>query len=384
MFFYIGKSTPLISMACVADNLYLDKGWTSANISDTQIWYKGYSTDCNLSSSIDSILQGYRPNGKWCVITKQSSVLELIHPTHRGFPLFNRNNDFTNLKLDGFTHINFSLPDPEVRPRLSLDEATYIIGNLVLENIENFYKYNSIHRMNVLFSGGLDTLTVWSLLDNITPMYNLDIYIPKDTDNTLAKYSNATSDYDSDLIDHVRKKYWGYEISRLFAKPNWNITGFYAERHQLREVTNGLAYAQYLNKSMDELIEETDYLYHFLKRPDIAKQKIEAPNFVDEGHVKKWCYHSIESDNQMWHIDNNFHFSPLFDRRITETVYRLSIDDLLFNLKHGHIQKEIIKRFKPSFLPLLSDYKNSHDIFGNFKKNWKNVKLNPRVNISLR
>jgi hypothetical protein len=384
MFFYIGKTSPLTSLNQVAENVFIDKGWNSINVNGVEVWYKGYSTECNLNLSIPSIIEGYQPRGKWCAIVKKETVIEIKHPVHRGFPLYTLEECFTNLKLPNFNHCNFSLPEPKLLPQLSMDEATISIGDIVLENIENFYKFNSISKMNVLFSGGLDTLTVWALLDTLTPIYNLDVYIPKQGDNVLAKWSNATSDYDSDLIDHARKNYWGYEISRLYSTTNWNITGFYSERHQLREVTNGLAYAHYLNKTVNDLLTETDYLYHFLNRPDIASRKIDLPNFIDEQHVKNWCYHSITSDDQMWHLDNNFHFSPLFDSRITDVAYRLSLNDLIFNLRHGHIQKKIIERFRPNFLQLLSDYKNAMDIYGNFKKNWRNVRLNPETKVTIR
>lgn len=386
MFFYIGKKSPLVSLNQVSETLYLDQGWERTNINDIVVWYKGYSTECKLELHLSDIIDGYHPAGKWAVLVKCNDTITLKQPLHRSFPLYESDDILTNLKLSELKFINADIPLYNVSSTISLSDATYLIGNIVLENIQNFYKFNDIQKMNVLFSGGLDTLTVWALLDNITPMYNLDVYIPKKTDNTSTKWLNVMSEYQSDLIDHVRKNYWGYEISRFYKNKNYNITGFYAERHQLREVTNGLAIAHYLGKSMNDLLETTDYLYYFLNRPDIVEKSknMVFPDFENEIQLKQHCYGSIAMDYQMWHLDNNFHFSPLFDRRITEVVCRLSVSDMLINLRHGYIQKQIINRFNPKLLPLLADYKNAKDVFGNFKKNWKNVRLNPTTRVTIR
>lgn len=384
MFFYIGKNRPLQSLAQVDDQLFLDSGWDYAEINDVKLWYKGYSTECPLSARLSDIIDGYKPRGKWCVIIKQDNKFTIKHPVVRGFPLYRLDDQFTNLKLDGFSPIHKNATEPVSEAHISLDEAVAQIQNILVANITDFYRFNSIDKMNILFSGGLDTLTVWALHDSINPNYLLDIYVPKITDKTLNQYVHSVEDYKSDLIDHVRKNYWGYGISRIFEKNNWNITGFYSERFQMREVTNGLALAHFLQKPINSLIEESDYLYWFLQRPNIKMMKIDLPQFSDEKSVKDWCFSSIAGDYQMWHIDNNFHFSPFFDDRITEVMYNLSVSDILLNLRHGIIQKKIIQNVRPEFLQLLSTYKNSKDVFSNFRKNWKDIKLSPNTIVDLR
>ena len=88
MFFYIGSTCPMQSMNKVADRLFLDNGW---NFKDN-IWYKGYSVDCALADSLLDILDGYQPNGKWCVIHDEV----VYHPVLRGFPLYRYNGEQTN------------------------------------------------------------------------------------------------------------------------------------------------------------------------------------------------------------------------------------------------------------------------------------------------
>lgn len=386
MFFYIGKQKPLDSLNQVADNLYLDEGWGHAKINEYDLYYKGYSTDCNLFSKLENIgLYDYNPAGKWCVLVKDpSNQIKIKHPKLRGFPLYSDTENITNLKIPGYKYINFNIDFPIDDSPISMDDAAHAIKNIILGNIQNFFKYNHIDKLNLLFSGGIDTLTVWAVLDIITPIYNLDIYIPKTGDTVLTKQVDAKSDYESDLINHVRKTFWGYNISRFYKQTNWNITGFYSERHQLREVNIGINLGQFFNSNIYKLTTDSDYIYHFIRRSDNIKQYINRQVFSTELEFKKWSYQTLTSDNQMWHLDNTFHFSPLSDTRITDIIYRLSINDMLENFKNGIIQKKVIEQLRPDFLLLLSDYKNSKDIFSNFKKNWNKVRLNPRTKITIR
>jgi len=230
MFFYIGHQKPIQNLNQAAENLYLDDGWNHIKIYDHDIYYKGYSTQCNLFSNLENILNNYQPAGKWCVLVKSAkNNIEIKHPKLRGFPLYSDSVNFTNLKLPEFKYVQYDIDLPTDDSPISLDNAAVAIKNIILENIQNFLKYNFVDKLNLLFSGGIDTLTVWAALDNITPLYNLDIYIPKANDISLLERSDATADYQSDLIEHVRKNFWGYNISRFYKHTNWNLTGFYSE-----------------------------------------------------------------------------------------------------------------------------------------------------------
>ena len=364
MFFYIGNTSPLSSLNQVEEGLYLDKGWTQLN----DVWLKGYSTDCVLSDNIDRILDGYQPRGKWCVIHNK----KIYHPALRGFPLFQRESDITNIDIDGFQYVMYDLLLPENTESLSIDEAATIVGDILLENTQNFLKFNNPKNLTVIFTAGLDSTTSWAVLDSITTDYRLEIY---PYDPTTEKFS----EYKSDLIDHMRKKLWSYGLTRYHTNTNWLVTGFYSERMQMREVTNGEAIFSYLKKDTFDIVKENDYLYWFLKRP----RQVGEYHLTTEKEVKDWCYRSILNDHQGWHLDNNFQFSPFFDSRITDTMYRLSLDDIILNLRTGYIQRKIIERFNPDLLQIVADYKNSLDIYANFRKNWNCINISPKVDIMI-
>jgi hypothetical protein len=378
MFFYIGNNCPLLSLHKVNNRLFLDKGWEQKY----DIWYKGYSVDCSLSDSLLDIIDGYQPAGKWCVIHNE----KVYHPILRGFPLYTCNDEQTNLALEGF--VFDTTPDkPTVinGPALSLDEASDIIGDILLENTIGFYRYNNIPKMNVSCSAGLDTITTWAIIDSYTKDYTLHAYIPKFRDNTVSLFLGRIREYESDLVDFVSEKYWGYDISSFFTDLNWYASSYYAETYQYRagEAINALA--NYQGKRIDELAKETDYLYWFLKRPDmVEKYKDSMIKFNDDKSLKDFLYSTIFYDHQYWHIDNNITFNPFADIRIPHTIHRMSIEDLTTNCTTGIIQRKIVERFNPQLLSLVSDYKSAKLVWENFRNNFKDIKLDPNVIVIIR
>lgn len=371
MFFYIGPDCPVKSVNKVTDTLFLDQGWKVKNVNSTNYWYKGYSTDCVLSDSIDEILKGYKPRGKYAVVSDNG---DLYHPTLRGFPLYTDKQKIkTNIPLDGMGYDAYSTDKIKKTASLTIGEASKQINEILKENILNFFKYNKISKLNVLFSAGIDTLTVWSIVDSLEFDYNLHIHTPK--------YKNTfgvKQEYESDLVDLCRRKFWGYKMTSCFLEENWYITGFYSERVQLREVTQGHTIANYLGKKLCEVPNSEDYLYLFLQRPRIKINN--QPTYINEQDVLDYCNQSVYYDHQMWHIDNNYHFSPFNDIRITEIINQLSLDDIVINACTALIQKNIIKYNRPDFMSLLSDYKNEGDIWNNYKKNFDKIILRESIN----
>lgn len=383
MFFYIGKQKPFSALTTVAENLHLDDGWSYQEHGGNPVWFKGYSDEIKLEDNIPGLLlvKEFRPDGKWCAIARVNGEYELYHPKLRGFDLYQYNDSITNIKFKDaklFPIRNLYQPIENVID--DLDAVANNVGNILEQNIKKFFHYNSVDRMNVLFSAGLDSMTVWAVLDSITKDYNLHFHVPERTDNTYEKTMGVYREYTNDFIKHISKQYWGYKITSIRKKPNWFITGFYSERMQMREVTNAHAIANFVGKPLLSLMKQTDYLYPFLRRPENAVNT--SPKFTNENDLKKWCFESVYNDNQMWHIDRNYHFSPFYDIRITQACYKLSIDDMLANGANGLIQRKIIERYNPSFLSLLASYKNAGDIWANFRENFSKISLDPRVTIN--
>lgn len=378
MFFFIGDDCPIKSMKQVEPRLFLDDGWNQKS----GIWYKGYSTECVLEDSIYDIVNGYQPAGKYCVICNS----EVYHPILRGFPVYSRDDKKTNLKLDGYDiEIWHTPPLPKQEPILSLDEVSMKIGDILVENTKNFYKYNSPGEMTVIVSAGLDTHTVWAIQEQVSCDFTLSLHVPQPEDLTVLAYMGTRRDYDSDLIDKVSTDYWGYYHACYYRHLNWNNTGYYAETLTYRDGEAINAIARYNGKTIDTFASEDDYLYWFLKRPNVVQRYKDSDlQIANEAELKEYLWSTIWYDHQMWHLDRNMAFSPFFDVRIPELMNKLSAYDLARNCVTGLIQRNIIDRFRPNLLPLISDYKNEKDIWKNFRANFNESMIHPDTKLIYR
>lgn len=363
MFFYLGTNCPIQALTEVQPGIFLDKGWSEKY----GIWYKGYSTDCRLEDSLLGIVDGYKPNGKWCAIYQG----QIFHPELRGFPVFSAGTDCTNIKLDGFESCTYDHRQTfTIGSQLTLDEASYMIGDILIENTINWCRYNDITNLTFPFSSGLDTMTCWATLYYMkVPDYKVYVHLPTYEDDTFQKMMGTRREYDSDLIQKTDEDNWGYTHSSWSNDLKWHIGGYYAETFQYRDGEAINALANYQGKHIDELATEDDYLYWFLKRPSLERYKQSMLKFDDERHLKQYLFDTIFYDHQMWHLDNNIVFSPFFDIRIPKIMSRLSVEDLTANCVNGVTQRKIIKRFCPELLSVLADYKNEKAVWANFRKN---------------
>lgn len=377
MFFYVGDDCPL-KLNQVEPQLFLDDGWNHKD----NIWYKGYSTECVLADNLLAIIDGWQPAGKYCVIYNKV----IYHPILRGFPLYSNDTSVTNLKLAGYYPVVYETRSPPTdQSSLSIDEASVLIGDILVENTRNFYQFNDVDDMTVLFSAGLDTLTAWAVIDQVTKNYTLSYHVPNKNDKTLLDLLGTKRDYTSELIDHVSKEYWGYHHACFYREQNWNITGYYAEVYTYRDGAAINAIANYYGKRIDQFAKESDYLYKFLKRTTVIDTfKNSHMVFGDETELKNFLWSTIWYDHQMWHLDNNLMFSPFADIRIPSIVHRLSVEDIGSNSVSGQIQRNIVDRFRPDIACLLSDYKNEGPVWDNFNLHFETVIHDPVVRVLAR
>lgn len=376
MFFYIGEECPIDGLIKVEPNLYLDKGWNHKS----GIWYKGYSTECVLEDSVYDIVNGYKPSGKYCVICAG----EIYHPVLRGFPIYGKDKEKTNIKLVGFSPVEYDvLPFQESQDVISLDQASIEIGDILLENTLNFYKYNDVRDMTVIYSCGLDTSTSWAIQEAVSPKFNLSIHVPDYTrDTTIQAFLGTEREYSSELIDKVGSDYWGYYHACFYKELNWSNTGYYAETYTYRDAEAINALANHYGKKIYEFAKEEDYLYWFLKRSTtVEKYRDSTLEFSNQSDLKRFLWSTIWYDHQMWHLDNNMMFCPFADIRIPSIMNKVSIEDLALACTTGMIQRKIIERFKPELLSLLSDYKNEKDVWANFRANFNESMVHPNTKI---
>ena len=371
MNFFIGDDPTLTGFTQVAPKLFLDEGWE--NVGD--IWYKGYSTECNISSKLDDIVNGYKPAGKWCVIQDG----KVFHPVLRGFPLYEHEDCLTTVNFPSYRLVEHDIPKaPIVEGNLTVEEVSYHIGNFLVENVENFYRYNNPKNLNLYMSSGLDTITCWTVQDQVTTDYELTIF--------LSGIEKFKPEYQHGLMKQLIRTRWGHGQVTFKKNHSWASTGFYAETYTYRDIAAITGYMKFLGKkTLDEIVTENDYYHGFITR----QSAVDAFNSLKDqvivsspNDLKQYLWTTIWYEYQMWHLDNNMFFCPFADLRIPELALRLPIEDLIKFGVNGDIQRHIINRFAPERLSLLSKYKNTGFVWQNFQKNFnpamlgKNTKFN--------
>jgi hypothetical protein len=203
------------------------------------------------------------------------------------------------------------------------------------------------------------------------------------TDYTLRANINSgfkfNPEYRNDLVNSLSQNYWGYKQITVEQDKSWKTSGFYAEAYTYRDIGAIIGYANYLGKaSLDDMVTENDYYYGFITRPNPVHTYNTLKNKITTStpeQLRLHLWNTIWYDHQMWHLDHNMFFCPFTDLRIPEIALRLSIDDLIKCGVNGDIQRHIINRFAPERIGLISKYKNTGDVWYNFKKHFKRTMI---------
>jgi hypothetical protein len=373
MFFYIGDNCDILNKADT--KLFLDEGWDHPT---EDIWIKGYSTECVLSNVINEIIKNnYQPRGIWAVIQKVNNEYKIFNSVEQGFPIFNNGDSITNFKLIEsipkiYTKINDILKNEKLdtKEEYSLEVGSQKILDILKENITNILLYNKCEPI-MLYTGGIDSLTIWAILDSITDSYKLEF--PLDVENI--KISSAKP-AEGKLIDHLKKYHWGYKISEDYSKKEFIMSGFYGDEYLLRNPNYQTAViANVLGLNLQDIIQPTHYMYHY-----VTKKGPYSYTEISREEAMLNIFNGILGDNQHWHYNNNIYFSPFLDHRIFKIACKMYTTDLLEHGLEATIQKKIIDLCNPEFNKLLDDKKNKRPGLVNLKNNWHTMPLLKRYN----
>lgn len=346
MFFYIGNKCELLKQ--VRPKLFLDDGWKEQN----NIYYKGYSTECNLQESLYKIIEGYKPRGIYAIIYND----KIYHSNLRGFPIYTNGFEFTNIPNYGCS--DFIPTNIEWDTNFSVYDSINVVVDKCLkileENIRGFIQYNPNVKLNVIATGGVDSTLVWAMLSKISS-FNLSVT------------KRSIKEYRSELTDYMANNHWAYKAINLNKETVYNITGFSAEVMTIRGYDMFNFICQAIGQDVYKLLQKNDYMYYFLQRDNIYTKLKNNTYIPNELH--KDLLSMINHDYYIWHIDNNFHFSPFYDERFPKACIKLSIDDMIDNCRNATVERLMIQRIDSRFNKLISEYKNYGDVLANLQNN---------------
>ena len=348
MFFYIGNECELLEQ--VDTGLFLDKGWSQHN----SVWYKGYSTECNLSENIDNILNGYKPVGIWCVISSVDGVYKIHHPEVCNFP----HDRVTNL-------YNTGTPNHFLEFNNSVNSMEVVVDNVVsmlINTCQGYTKYNS-DVLNIWCTGGLDSVLLLAICEKANIPYNL--YAHKSSYSSHVEYENM-------LTKHVKHEFPNYAFMSVFTDKTVLATGYNGDNIFCRHPEQITLLVSSLGLHARDMVQTHHYVYSYLRRQIYRNTK---PIIMTEEEVKTRLSHQISNWHSVWHLDNTITFTPYQDIELFKMTLTLPINELIEASLDGTIQKRAIEKCDPNLLSLVDKQKNT--ILGgkNLINNLNRVKL---------
>lgn len=364
MFFYIGEHKDDL-LTKVHDRLYLDKGWKYKE----HLWYKGYSTECILENNLDKIVKGYTPNGIWCVI-EYDGAYKIHHSSLRGFPLYKKEDQLTNLKYQNFSSID--KPINYIDNTATYEQVINDIFSALIVNCKNYSKFYTSD-IDIWCTGGIDSLSIVAIYEYLKLPYKIYIARPRKYKSNLRDFEGSITEYNSALSEKLQNDYWGYEIASTFIKPKTIATGFYGDEFVCRGPYQLNYMANVLGKTILDLVQKEDYMYPYLQKSNIKQTfLLEGMEEVD---AKTKVKTGLSLDYQIWHLNDTITFCPYYDERIIDSVLSLPAKEIVLKTLDATIQKDVIRKCSPELLVFLDKQKNTELGRINFITGMRKVKL---------
>ena len=346
-----------------------DAGWQQFNINNHVIFAKGYSDTHLLCELANDFYQAGTYTGNFCLI-KFSNTVEITHNKNRGFPLRSCRDSVTNLfcgepyqnvwaddniQIDNNWKIitnKIKLDTTISTESLSITSALDKIFNILTMDIEKFIHTNS-PKLKLFFSGGLDTLLLYSLLTYTNTKFELW----------------TTECYEIDSFTSINQleleKNWAYNQIHHWQQSSWLATGSCGDEYFFRGSPIISMLTAWHNIDFNKLLDKSINSYHYkvFKKYNgwgenwINKEQLHI-QYPTEESLKQQILNILINDHQHWHLGNTLTYTPFKNIEIAKILLQCSIEDLLPQFLDGQLTKSLIARVDPTLLTALSTSKD--------------------------
>ena len=341
MFFSISTSfDPQFPNNHQVGNLWIncDNGWTQTDTT----FYKGYTDN-------------------YCKIIVDSLGASIEHSTPRSFPLYYRHGLVTNLDKNltqawSDDSINISTTGTVTLTKNLIDLAvpdtvlTIAQAHVQIRQLLDNKLINVPSKIKLFCSGGVDTMLLYSMLDQIDLV----------TDEHY-EYDQFTTENQSAL-----HKFWGYTQIHHWANPTWLATGSHGDEYFLRGPTVISMLTSWHNINFSELLMDNPdgYHYHYFNRyPELWNNAWNNRHHLQDEYPTIDSLHTqilniLVNDYQHWHLGNTLTWTPFKDISIAKILLQCPINELLPQFLDARLSKDLIIDYNPHIIDYLSKYKN--------------------------
>ena len=349
-----------------------DNGWTRLDSAILgTVFYKGYCDTRSMAAVVNDFDHAGAYTGNYCVVQFTLDRIILRHSRNRSFELWYSDTCITNLPTEDVTtniwashevHIDRDwqltltpvvtdrLPLPE---KLTIDQAVEKIGQLLDQSVQKFFTHNDPD-LRLYFSGGIDTLLLYSLLEHNQKPFTVVPYTFYEQDEFTTKNHDALS-----LL-------WNYQQIHHWNTPAWLATGSHGDEYFLRGPEIVAMLTAWHDINFLDIIKEYPESYHYtyyLKKPEIWEgywnQRYHLrEQYPTEELLHKQIINFLLNDYQYFHLGNTLTWTPYKDINIVRILLQCPITELIPQFLNADLNRRLIARTDKSLLTALSKHKN--------------------------
>jgi hypothetical protein len=349
-----------------------DNGWSRRDSADQgTIFFKGYCNTTPLAAVVNDFVCAGQHQGNYSVIQFASDDITVRHSRNRSFELWYNDSCVTNLPTQHVTknvwashelhisndwQISLTLAATDQQPfteKITINQAVDQIGQLLDLSVQEFFTHNNPD-LKLYFSGGIDTLLLYSLLE-----YNQKPF-------TLVPYTFYEQDEFTTQNHDALNSFWNYRQIHHWNTPTWLATGSHGDEYFLRGPEIVAMLTAWHDINLLEIIKQYPDSYHYvyyLKNTEIWTGYWNQRHQLREQYPTEQLLHQqiinfLLNDYQYFHLGNTLTWTPYKNIDIVRILLQCSIDDLMPQFINADINRRLIARTDRSLLTALSKHKN--------------------------
>ena len=345
-----------------------DAGWHCV---DQHTFYKGYADTADMATVVRNFDQAGSHTGNYAVIRFDRDKILLRHNRNRSFKLWHNNSCVTN--LPGIADVKTVWASHEVHVMADWTQTLHRIetDNQVLENsltwdqaqdqvrdildhaVRDFFANNS-PRMRLYYSGGVDTLLLYSLLMRHGQPFDLITYTHYEQDEFVSRNQENLNSF------------WNYKQIHHWREPAWLATGSHGDEYLLRGPEVIAMLTSWHDINFAEVMADCDDHYHaryFAKHETLWQDHWNRRHQFQDRYPSQHQLHAyiidfLLNDYQYLHLGNTLTWTPYRNINLVRTLLQVDIHELMPQFTNAALTQQLIAHTDPALLQALSRFKN--------------------------
>jgi len=345
-----------------------DNGWQRFG---QDIFYKGYADNIDMLTVVSDFDQAGAHTGNYAVIKFTDKKIILRHSRNRSFELWHNNTAVTNLPglsdmkniwashevhvLSDWTQTLHRIDtDCDSQPgHLTWAQARDQVLETLDQTVRDFFA-NNVANLQLYYSGGVDTLLLYSLLIHNKQPFELITHTHYEQDEFVSRNQENLNFF------------WNYKQIHHWREPTWLATGSHGDEYLLRGPEVIAMLTSWHDINFEEIMHDCSDHYHamyFSKHRDIWTSHWnnrhsfqDQYNTVEELH--KHIINFLLNDYQYLHLGKTLTWTPFKNINLARTLLRVDIHELIPQFTDALMTKQLIARADVKLLDSLSRYKN--------------------------